>query len=173
MYVPLVDSEGSAHAGYPFPYLYDESQAVAKAYGAVCTPEFYIFDAERRLSYHGRFDESTPRNGKPITGAQSRVITGGCVTYNLNRIILGAAMSNLMHLLILNLRLHGKAFNGFYKFIRLQHMLTLETERGGTPKTSVAHWAWKDKKLIFANATRINRDRVGMRIRQHCLCVAM
>ena len=58
-------------AGYPFPYLYDGSQKVAKAYGAVCTPEFYVFDAERRLAYHGRFDESTPRNGKPITGARS------------------------------------------------------------------------------------------------------
>ena len=58
--------------GYPFHYLYDESQKVAKAYGAVCTPEFYVFDAEHKLAYHGRFDESTPRNGKPITG------TGPC-----------------------------------------------------------------------------------------------
>lgn len=55
--------------GDPFPYLYDESQKVAKAYGAVCTPEFYVFDAEHKLAYHGRFDESTPRNGKPITGS--------------------------------------------------------------------------------------------------------
>lgn len=124
-YVPLVGSEGSAHAGYPFPYLYDESQAVAKAYGAVCTPEFYIFDAERRLSYHGRFDESTPRNGKPITGEQSRVITGGCVASNLIRIIAGAAMSNLMHVLMKSLRLPGKPSVGFHNFIRLEHMLTL------------------------------------------------
>ena len=55
--------------GYPFPYLVDESQAVAKAYGAVCTPEFYLFDGGRKLFYHGRFDDSSPGNGRPITGA--------------------------------------------------------------------------------------------------------
>ena len=55
--------------GYPFPYLVDESQAVAKAYGAVCTPEFYLFDSGRKLFYHGRFDDSTPGNGKKVTGA--------------------------------------------------------------------------------------------------------
>lgn len=55
--------------GYPFPYLVDESQAVARAYGAVCTPEFYLFDGGRKLLYHGRFDDSTPGNGKPVTGA--------------------------------------------------------------------------------------------------------
>lgn len=55
--------------GYPFPYLVDESQAVAKAYEAVCTPEFYLFDSGRKLLYHGRFDDSTPGNGRPVTGA--------------------------------------------------------------------------------------------------------
>jgi peroxiredoxin len=55
--------------GYPFPYVIDESQAVARAYGVVCTPEFYLFDAARKLSYHGRFDDSSPGNGKPVTGA--------------------------------------------------------------------------------------------------------
>lgn len=55
--------------GYPFPYLLDESQAVARAYGAVCTPEFYLFDSGRELFYHGRFDDSTPGNGRPVTGA--------------------------------------------------------------------------------------------------------
>lgn len=54
--------------GYPFPYLVDESQAVAKVYGAVCTPEFYLFDSGRKLFYHGRFDDSTPGNGRPVTG---------------------------------------------------------------------------------------------------------
>lgn len=44
--------------GYPFPYLYDEDQAVARAYGAVCTPDIYAFDAERRLAYHGRIDDN-------------------------------------------------------------------------------------------------------------------
>lgn len=56
--------------GYPFPYLADESQAVAKAYGAVCTPEFFLFDGARKLAYHGRFDDSTPGNGKPVTGSE-------------------------------------------------------------------------------------------------------
>src|SRR4030095_9821663 len=55
--------------GYPFPYLVDESQAVAKAYGAVCTPEFFLFDGAKKLTYHGRFDDSTPGNGKKVTGA--------------------------------------------------------------------------------------------------------
>jgi peroxiredoxin len=54
--------------GYPFPYVVDESQAVAKAYGAVCTPEFYVFDGARKLSYHGRFDDSSPGNGRAVTG---------------------------------------------------------------------------------------------------------
>jgi len=54
--------------GYPFPYLVDESQAVAKAYGAVCTPEFYLFDSGRKLFYQGRFDDSTPGNGRAVTG---------------------------------------------------------------------------------------------------------
>lgn len=59
-------------AGYVFPYLYDESQAVAKAYRAACTPDFYIFDANRRLVYRGQFDASRPSNGHPVTGADLR-----------------------------------------------------------------------------------------------------
>lgn len=63
--------------GYPFPYLVDESQAVAKAYGAVCTPEFFLFDGAKKLTYHGRFDDSTPGNGKKVTGADlSRALDG-------------------------------------------------------------------------------------------------
>lgn len=58
--------------GYVFPYLYDESQAVAKAYHAACTPEFYLFDRERRLVYRGQFDASRPGNGVPVTGADLR-----------------------------------------------------------------------------------------------------
>jgi peroxiredoxin len=54
--------------GYQFPYLYDETQEVAKAYRAACTPEFYLFDKERRLVYRGQFDSSRPGNGVPITG---------------------------------------------------------------------------------------------------------
>ena len=59
-------------AGYTFPYLYDETQAVAKAYGAACTPDFFLFDRERRLVYRGQFDDSRPSNGRPVTGADLR-----------------------------------------------------------------------------------------------------
>ncbi|WP_422134927.1 thioredoxin family protein [Endozoicomonas sp. ALD040] len=54
---------------YPFPYLYDESQSVAKAYDAACTPDFFLFDAELRCVYRGQFDHSRPGNDKPVTGA--------------------------------------------------------------------------------------------------------
>lgn len=54
---------------YPFPYLYDEDQELAAALGAMCTPEFYLFDAQGELVYRGRLDDSTPGNGKPVTGA--------------------------------------------------------------------------------------------------------
>lgn len=59
-------------AGYTFPYLYDESQSVAKAYRAACTPDFYLFDAEQRLVYRGQFDSSRPGNGLPVTGEDLR-----------------------------------------------------------------------------------------------------
>ena len=54
--------------GYTFPYLYDETQDVAKAYQAACTPDFYVFDPDLRCVYRGRFDGSTPRNNEPVTG---------------------------------------------------------------------------------------------------------
>jgi peroxiredoxin len=59
-------------AGYRFPYLYDESQATAQAYRAACTPDFFLFDRGRRLVYRGRFDESRPGNGLPVTGRDLR-----------------------------------------------------------------------------------------------------
>lgn len=59
-------------AGYTFPYLYDESQAVAKAYDAACTPDFYLFDQHLHLAYRGRIDDSRPTNGKPLTGSDLR-----------------------------------------------------------------------------------------------------
>lgn len=59
-------------AGFPFPYLYDETQAVAKAYQAACTPDFYLFDGALRLAYRGQFDDSRPGNGKPVTGRDLR-----------------------------------------------------------------------------------------------------
>jgi len=57
---------------YPFPYLYDETQAVARAYQAACTPDFYLFDAQLKLVYRGRLDDATPGNGRPVTGADLR-----------------------------------------------------------------------------------------------------
>ena len=64
--------EEKARAGYTFPYLYDESQAVAKAYRAACTPDFFLFDRQRRLVYRGQLDDSRPGNGIPVTGADLR-----------------------------------------------------------------------------------------------------
>ena len=58
--------------GYPFPYLYDETQAVAKSYQAECTPDFFVVDRNQHLIYRGRLDESSPGNGKPLTGADLR-----------------------------------------------------------------------------------------------------
>jgi len=58
--------------GYSFPYLYDEDQAVAKAYKAACTPDFFLFDAEQKLVYRGQLDSSRPGNGIPVTGEDLR-----------------------------------------------------------------------------------------------------
>ncbi len=57
---------------YPFPYLYDESQEVAKAYDAACTPDFYLFDKDLSLIYRGQLDDSRPGNNKPVTGGDLR-----------------------------------------------------------------------------------------------------
>ena len=58
--------------GYTFPYLFDESQEVAKAYRAACTPDFFLFDGEQKLVYRGQFDSSRPDSGMPVTGADLR-----------------------------------------------------------------------------------------------------
>lgn len=58
--------------GYSFPYLYDESQDVAKAYDAACTPDFYIFDKDMKCVYRGQFDDSRPGNNIPVSGADVR-----------------------------------------------------------------------------------------------------
>lgn len=58
--------------GYTFPYLYDESQAVARAYRAACTPDFFLFDRDQKLVYRGQFDDSRPGNGIPVTGRDLR-----------------------------------------------------------------------------------------------------
>ncbi len=70
--------------GYPFPYLYDETQEVAKAYHAACTPDFYLFDRDARLIYRGQLDGSRPDSGLPVTGSDLRqaidaVLNGGDV----------------------------------------------------------------------------------------------
>ncbi len=59
-------------AGYVFPYLYDATQVVARAYDAACTPDFFLFDGARRLVYRGQFDASRPGNAVPVTGADLR-----------------------------------------------------------------------------------------------------
>ena len=58
--------------GYDFPYLYDETQSVARAYRAACTPDFFLFDQNRNLIYRGQFDSSRPRNDTPVTGSDLR-----------------------------------------------------------------------------------------------------
>ncbi|KAH1245474.1 hypothetical protein GmHk_06G015805 [Glycine max] len=82
---PEFMAEDAKLFGYPFPYLYDESQDVAQHFGAVCTPEFYLFKKDGRrpfeLVYHGQFDDSRPSNNVPVTGrdlslAIDRVLSG-------------------------------------------------------------------------------------------------
>jgi peroxiredoxin len=65
-------AEEIKRVGYTFPYLCDESQEVAKAFRAACTPDFYLFDQDHRLVYRGQFDDSRPGNGRPVTGADLR-----------------------------------------------------------------------------------------------------
>ena len=65
-------AEEIVSAGYTFPYLYDESQEVAHAYRAACTPDFFLFDRAARLVYRGQFDGSRPKNNVPVTGADLR-----------------------------------------------------------------------------------------------------
>nr|CAA6829442.1 MAG: PPO candidate 1 [uncultured Thiotrichaceae bacterium] len=59
-------------AGYDFPYLFDETQAVAQSYKAACTPDFFLFDQQHKLFYRGQFDSSRPRNDDPVTGENMR-----------------------------------------------------------------------------------------------------
>ncbi len=73
--------------GFNFPYLYDETQAIAKAYQAACTPDFFLFNDQHNLVYRGQFDSSRPRNDDPITGADLRaasdaLLNGQTITKN-------------------------------------------------------------------------------------------
>lgn len=58
--------------GFTFPYLYDESQEIARAYDAACTPDFFLFDKDLKLAYRGRLDDSRPNSGRPVTGVDMR-----------------------------------------------------------------------------------------------------
>ena len=69
---PAKIAEEAKTFGYPFPYLHDESQTVAKAYHAACTPDFFLFDGGRKLVYRGQFDGSRPGNKLPVTGSDLR-----------------------------------------------------------------------------------------------------
>lgn len=74
--------EEAIAAGYIFPYLLDESQTVAKAYQAACTPDFFLFDDQQRLVFRGQFDSSRPSNGQPVTGEDLRAATDALLQGN-------------------------------------------------------------------------------------------
>lgn len=69
---PELMKKKAIEEGYTFPYLYDATQEVAKAYDAACTPDFYLFDANLKLVYRGQLDDSRPNNGLPLTGNDLR-----------------------------------------------------------------------------------------------------
>ncbi|MFN7735720.1 MAG: thioredoxin family protein [Pirellula sp.] len=69
---PEAMKEEARVQGYDFPYLYDETQEVAQSYRAACTPDFFVFDAQRKLAYRGQLDDSRPKNGIPVTGKDLR-----------------------------------------------------------------------------------------------------
>ncbi|PQO30696.1 thioredoxin family protein [Blastopirellula marina] len=68
--------------GYTFPYLYDEDQSVARAYKAACTPDFYVFDGDKKLAYRGQFDASRPGNDIAVTGDDLRKAVDAIVAGN-------------------------------------------------------------------------------------------
>lgn len=69
-------------AGYTFPYLYDRDQRVAQAYRAACTPDFFLFDEQRKLAYRGQFDDSRPGNNVPVTGRDLRAAIDAVLAHN-------------------------------------------------------------------------------------------
>ena len=73
-------AEEAKARGYSFPYLYDESQAVAHAYRAACTPDFYVFDKQQKLVYRGQMDSSRPDGGLPVTGEDLRAALDAALT---------------------------------------------------------------------------------------------
>jgi peroxiredoxin len=83
---PEAMAELAERSGYGFPYLYDETQEVAHAFSAACTPDLYLFDGDGRLVYRGQFDDSRPGNGRPVTGADLRAA--------LDRVLAGEAVGD-------------------------------------------------------------------------------
>ncbi|WP_350287551.1 thioredoxin family protein [uncultured Croceitalea sp.] len=84
---PYLMTKVAKEAGYSFPYLYDQTQQVAKAYDAACTPDFYLFDEALKLVYRGQLDDSRPGNGLPLTGgdlrnAMEHLLTGKAIPKN-------------------------------------------------------------------------------------------
>lgn len=74
--------EKAQELNFKFPYLYDETQEIAKAYMAACTPDFYVFDQALACVYRGRMDDATPGNGKPVTGKDLRVALDALLSGN-------------------------------------------------------------------------------------------
>lgn len=72
---PLEMARDARRFDYQFPYLYDETQDVARSFGAVCTPDFFVYDRFGKLAYRGQFDASRPNNGLPVTGEDLRAAT--------------------------------------------------------------------------------------------------
>ncbi len=79
---PELMKHEAALQGYAFPYLYDETQAIAKAYHAACTPDIFVFDSQNKLAYRGQIDDARPRNGKPVTGADLRAALDAILSGN-------------------------------------------------------------------------------------------
>ena len=79
---PELMKEHAKVEGYPFPYLYDETQDVAKAYDAACTPDFYIFDGTMKCVYRGQLDDARPGNGKAVTGKDLRLALDAVMSGN-------------------------------------------------------------------------------------------
>jgi hypothetical protein len=77
---PVKLKEMSEKLSFSFPFLYDESQAAAKAYQAACTPDFFLFDGKAKLFYRGQLDDSRPGNGVPVTGKDLRAALDALIT---------------------------------------------------------------------------------------------
>ncbi|WP_299679111.1 thioredoxin family protein [uncultured Tenacibaculum sp.] len=79
---PVLMKENAEKLQYPFPYLYDETQEVAKAYNAACTPDLYLFDGDLKCVYHGQLDNSRPGNNIPVSGKDLRNAIDALIEHN-------------------------------------------------------------------------------------------